>query len=86
MVHWYTLWSFGILYGPLVYVHTLWSIGICTYFMVHWYTLWSFGILYGPLVHFVAICYIFPRLGMLYQEKSGNPDLASNRWTDTLHN
>jgi hypothetical protein len=29
------------------------------------------------LVHFVVIWYIFPRFGMLYQEKSGNPGLSS---------
>jgi hypothetical protein len=28
---------------------------------------------YGYLVYFVVIWYIFPRFGMLYQEKSGNP-------------
>jgi hypothetical protein len=26
------------------------------------------------LVYFMVICYIFPRFGMLYQEKSGNPE------------
>jgi hypothetical protein len=43
-----------------------------------------FGVFYGYLVYFVAswyiyimvIWYIFPRFGMLYREKSGNP--ASN--------
>jgi hypothetical protein len=41
----------------------------------------DFGILYGHLAYFAAIWYtyviviwyIFPRFGMLYQEKSGNP-------------
>jgi hypothetical protein len=28
------------------------------------------------LVHVVVIWYIFPRLGILCQEKSGNPDYA----------
>jgi hypothetical protein len=28
---------------------------------------------YGHLVHFLVTGYIFPRFGMLYQEKSGNP-------------
>jgi hypothetical protein len=32
-----------------------------------WYILWLFG-------DFVAILYIFPCLGILCQEKSGNPD------------
>jgi hypothetical protein len=31
------------------------------------------GIFYGHLVYFMAIWYIFPCFGMLYQEKSGNP-------------
>jgi hypothetical protein len=31
------------------------------------------GIFNGHLVHFVVIWYIFPRLGILYREKSGNP-------------
>jgi hypothetical protein len=31
------------------------------------------GIFYGRLVHFKVIWYIFPRFGMLYREKSGNP-------------
>jgi hypothetical protein len=34
--------------------------------------LWSFGIFYGHLVYFMAIWYIFPRFGILRQEKSGN--------------
>jgi hypothetical protein len=29
---------------------------------------------YGHLVYFTAIWCIFPRFGMLYREKSGNPD------------
>jgi K+-transporting ATPase A subunit len=29
------------------------------------------------LVYFMLIWYIFPRFGMLYQEKSGNPALQS---------
>jgi hypothetical protein len=28
----------------------------------------------GNLLHFVVIWYIFPHFGVLYQEKSGNPD------------
>jgi hypothetical protein len=34
---------------------------------------WPFGIFCGHLVYLVAIWYIFPRFGMLYQETSGNP-------------
>jgi hypothetical protein len=33
------------------------------------------GIFYGYLVHLVVIWYTFSRFGMLYREKSGNPDL-----------
>jgi hypothetical protein len=35
--------------------------------------LWPFDIIYGRLVQFVVICYIFPNLVYLEQEKSGNP-------------
>jgi hypothetical protein len=45
-----------------------------------WNTLRPFGILYGPLVYLVVIWYIFPCVGTLYQEKSGNP--ATNTQTD----
>jgi hypothetical protein len=31
------------------------------------------GIFNGHLVYFMAIWYIFPRFGLWYQEKSGNP-------------
>jgi hypothetical protein len=35
--------------------------------------LWPFGIICGQKVSFGVIWYIFPRFGMLRQEKSGNP-------------
>jgi hypothetical protein len=38
-----------------------------------WYSLWPFWIFYGHFVHFLFIWYIFPYLGTMYQEKSGNP-------------
>jgi hypothetical protein len=46
-----------------------------------WYILWTLGPFYGLLLHFmdtwyvqfVVIWYIFPRFGILYEEKSGNP-------------
>jgi hypothetical protein len=44
--------------------------GIC---MTIWSNLRPLKILYGNLEYFVVIWYIFPRFGMLYQEKSGNP-------------
>jgi hypothetical protein len=43
------------------------------YFMAIGSTLRQFGIFCGHLVYFMVIWYIFPRLGILYQEKSGNP-------------
>jgi hypothetical protein len=36
------------------------------HYMVFCYILWTFGIVHGNLVY-------FSRLGILYQEKSGNP-------------
>jgi hypothetical protein len=42
----------------------LWSFGI---FTAIWYILWPFD-------NLVAIWYIFPHFGILYKEKSGNPD------------
>jgi hypothetical protein len=41
--------------------------GHLEYFTVIWYILWPFG-------NVVVIWYIFPRFGLLCQEKSGNPD------------
>jgi hypothetical protein len=40
-----------------------------------WSILLPLEIFYGHLVYFVVIWYIFPRFGILYQEKSGNPGL-----------
>jgi hypothetical protein len=41
-----------------------------------WYTLRPFGIgILWPLGNLVAIWYIFPRFGMLCQEKSGQPGM-----------
>jgi hypothetical protein len=40
-------------------------------FMAIWYILRTFVIFYGNLVY-------FPRYGMLYKEKSGNPVLKTN--------
>jgi hypothetical protein len=46
------------------------------YFTAIWYILWKISALYGHLVY-------FSHFGMLYQEKSGNPDLLEtfNRMT-----
>jgi hypothetical protein len=47
-----------------VCTYILWTLGpfygLLLYFMDIWYSSWSFGI-------------FFPRFGILYQEKSGNP-------------
>jgi hypothetical protein len=44
--------------------------------LVNYMAIWSIvrllGIFCGHLVYFMVIWYIFPRFGMLYQEKSGN--------------
>jgi hypothetical protein len=40
--------------------------GHLEYFTVIWYILWTFG-------NVVVTWYIFPRFGILCQEKSGNP-------------
>jgi hypothetical protein len=48
------------------------------------------GTFYGHLVYFVALWYIFPRVGKLYQEKSGSPGWkletkeknAAKNWTE----
>jgi hypothetical protein len=39
---------------------------------------------YCHLVYFMVSWYISPRLGMLHQEKSGNPDFDENRPLLTL--
>jgi hypothetical protein len=43
------------------------------------YILGPFGIFYGKFG-------IFPRLGMLHQEKSGNPDWRQSKWRKTSPN
>jgi hypothetical protein len=54
----------------------LWPFGIfyghLEYFMAIWNILWPFG-------NFVVILDIFPRFGILCQEKSGNPGLINSR-------
>jgi hypothetical protein len=44
------------------------------YFRAFWNILWTFGIFYYHLVRFVFIWYIFSGFGIMYQQKSGNPD------------
>jgi hypothetical protein len=48
----------------------------CTYFMAIRNIFWQFGIFYvWPFGNLVAIWYTFPRFGIFYQQKSGNPDV-----------
>jgi hypothetical protein len=51
----------GLFYEHLVYFINIWSI------------IRPFDLFYGHLVHFVVIWYIFSPVGILNQEKSGNP-------------
>jgi hypothetical protein len=48
---------------------------ILVYFMTILSILRPLQILYGHLEYFVVIWYIYPRFGILDQEKSGNPTL-----------
>jgi hypothetical protein len=43
------------------------------YFMTILSILRPLEIFYSHLLYFVVVWYISPRLGILYQEKSGNP-------------
>jgi hypothetical protein len=54
----------------------LWK--ILVYFMTVWSILRPLQIFYGHLVYFVVFWYIFPRFGILDQEKSGNPASSSD--------
>jgi hypothetical protein len=48
------------------------------YFMDIWTIFRPFNVFYGHLAYFVVIWYIFPRVGKLRQEKSGNPGSANS--------
>jgi hypothetical protein len=45
----------------------------CMYFMAIWSVVRTIDIFCGHLVYFTVIWYTYYRLGMLYQDKSGNP-------------
>jgi hypothetical protein len=64
----------------------LWK--ILAYFMTIWSKLRTLEIFYVHLVYFVVIWYIFPRFGILDQEKSGNPgaEIGSILFFVVLHN
>jgi hypothetical protein len=53
--------------------------------MAIWSILWPFEIFYGHLEYFVVIWYIFPRFGILDQEKSGNPGFRCRKQKNILH-
>jgi hypothetical protein len=68
VVVWDILWSFGTFCGHLGHFVVIWEFcGHLGHFVVVWDILWSFGTFCGYLVY-------FSRFGMLYREKSGNPD------------
>jgi hypothetical protein len=46
---------------------------ILVYFLTIWSILRPLQIFYGHMSYFVVIWYVYPRFGILYQEKSGNP-------------
>jgi hypothetical protein len=50
------------------------------FLMDAWSVLRPFVIFYGHLVQLVVFWYSFSRFGILYQEKSGNPDLDNKGW------
>jgi hypothetical protein len=45
------------------------------YFMPIWNILQTFGMFHNHLLHFVFIWYIFSGSGIMYQEKSVNPNI-----------
>jgi hypothetical protein len=51
---------------------------ILVYFITIWSILRPFKIFYGHSVYFVVIWYIFPRFGILDQDKTGNPTPEEN--------
>jgi hypothetical protein len=57
--------NLGIIWGTLE-----WKMFV--YFLVIWYIVQPMGIFYVSAA-FDNFWYIFPRFGILYQEKSGNP-------------
>jgi hypothetical protein len=70
-----------IFYGHLVYFVVIWYILLS--FLI-WYILLPFGIF--CLSFSILCCHLvyFPRLGILYQEKSGNPDHHGTQLSDNL--
>jgi hypothetical protein len=47
--------------------------------MAIWNIIWTFEIIFDHLVHFVFIWCTFSGFGIMYQEKSGNPDAGDGK-------
>jgi hypothetical protein len=66
-----------------IWVHFGESCNVCMYVCMCILWTWSsilqpFDIFYACLLYFVVIRYIFPRFGILHQDKSGSPALPTN--------
>jgi hypothetical protein len=68
-------------FGYILKVLAMENIGI---FYDHLVYFTAIGNILWHLVYFVVIWYIFPRFGILDQETSGNPDLATAFYTSNL--
>jgi hypothetical protein len=51
---------------------------VLVYFMAISFIVLPFGIFCGNLVNFTVVWYIFSRFGVLFQDKSGNPDAKAS--------
>jgi hypothetical protein len=68
----------GILFRPKIAIRVNFGRLCSGNFMDIWSVLRTFDMFYCNLVYFVESWYIFTRFGILYQYKSGNPDLIVN--------
>jgi hypothetical protein len=59
---------------------------VLVHYMAFWSILQLFGIFCDHLVNFLVIWYIFSRIGMFYQEKSGNPESLTTGKKPCIHN
>jgi hypothetical protein len=53
--------------------------------LFHLPVIWNYWVYFMAFGHFVVVWYIFPRFGILYQEKSGNHAVKQARGYPTLH-
>jgi hypothetical protein len=56
-----------------IYIYIYIYIFVTIYFETIWSILWPLEIFYAHLEQFGVLWYIYPRFGILCQEKSGNP-------------